>query len=272
MKKIFYVLCASILLFSCEKNDLETNTNTTKNKLLSEAAKKTLNHLIEVGYDEKEIIANDEFEGFTVSDVVFPYNMSDYFDKNNENATSQGKNRWIGVRVDHIKSRDIKYYIDEKMFPADHIGQLSWAFRHWNLSSKNIHASITKVKSEADIICTGYKGPRDGVRMTASSPDGSGNVGKRIRVNLNNLIPATNKLSRMVIFMHEIGHTLGYLHADQKKGIKIPGTNGATWHTENRCGSIMRSNVDTCDWTFTDTKNWSDDDITSIDAYYGYVK
>ena len=66
MKKIFYVLFASILLFSCEKNDLETNTNTTKNKPLSEAAKKTLSHLIELGYDEKEIIANDEFEGFVL--------------------------------------------------------------------------------------------------------------------------------------------------------------------------------------------------------------
>ena len=264
--KITLILLVITTIFSCQKEDIEVATPKTQNQELSMEAKATLDYLLSVGYNEKDLIHDYQAKVFIFEDMMFPYG----FYKDIEETTSGNKNTISNTKVTVANSKSIKYFLDTTYPTTDaYVLAFDWAKYYWDISSDNIYIERTYTKTEADIVCGGVHGAPALFFARAAFPSG-GNVGKTINVNLDNL--GTNFNQNMVLLMHEIGHTLGYGHSDQATGTGmtfIPNTHNATWHSGQNCGSIMKSAVYVCGWSSDNVRRWSADDITAIN--YGYT-
>jgi hypothetical protein len=263
--KINIALITLATIISCQKEEVEVISPITievQNEIPPKEAQGTFEYLKTLGYNDNEIKACNKEAGFLVNDMIFPYELYD----NLKNNSLLNRNQWHGSNVTHANSNSVTYYIDST-FPQDYKNELRWSFYYWNKTSPNINCSETTVRANADIICAGafLNGLSNAV---ASLPNGNGNVGRKITSNKSN--PMNDGGSRLVVYMHEIGHVLGYNHSDQNGGIKIPNTGDATYHANNACGSLMRSGVSQCSWAFDGVVRWSQYDQTAINTYYTY--
>ncbi|HAS43948.1 MAG TPA: hypothetical protein DCS93_25955 [Microscillaceae bacterium] len=261
--KIAFFIITSFLFGSCKKSDVNPSQQV---KALSTEAKATLEYLVSLGYQAEALKPNAELQGFMAGDVVYPYVLATNLEKQPLGPTSE--NQWQNRAVSYANSRAVTYYIDPG-FPSAYVGALAWAAYYWSISSPNIRINRTYNRSSADIICNTYYDPNTGGWAYALFPTGSGNVGNNIRINTAKPHDQSQE-GKMVLMMHEIGHTLGFRHSDQGGGILIPGTQGIAYHQSRNCGSLMKSSVFVCGWAYNGVKRWTNDDRIMIDWAYRY--
>ena len=156
----------------------------------------------------------------------------------------------------------------ESNFPQNYRTPFGWAAWHWTAISTNIDIRRTYTRSQADIVLSTFNEPNSGAFARAGGPSGNGNVGTYVNINIAKNHASTSSAEKMVLMIHELGHTLGFHHSDSNLGRNIPQTNNATYHANNNCGSIMRSSVYRCGWTLSTNAQWTDDDRTAIDWAY----
>ena len=95
------------------------------------------------------------------------------------------------------------------------------------------------------------------------------NSGSWVKINTARALATTNETTKMTLMIHELGHILGFEHSNQTRGQLIPGTNGASYHENNTCESIMRSSVYNCNWqSGSSVAGWSRDDKIAINWAY----
>ena len=265
--KISLILFVFATIFSCQKEDIEVAIPKTQNQELSKEAKATLDYLLSVGYNEKDLTHDVEAKGFAYEDILYPYG----FYKDIDEATPGNKNTIYNKKVTVANSNSITYFLDSTYPTTDaYVNAINWAKYYWDISSDNI--SITRVysSSQADIICSGIHAAPKLFFAVAGYPS-AGNVGGTLKVNLDNM--GTDFNSNMALLMHELGHNLGFGHADvaTPTGFEfITNTHDSAWHVANKCGSIMRSSVAACGWKPDGVRVWSSDDIISINRNYTY--
>ncbi len=268
MKNINFFVAIIIATFVISCQDENLNKEDLQNEqTLSKNAQETLNYLVGRGYKKDELKPNFKLKSFIHGDMEFSFDMAENL-KNSE-SNSQAKNQWAaGVSVRYAESNNVTYFI-ESNFPSYYIGALDWASYYWRISSPNIDIRRTFNRSEADIICSAYFDRNDVAYARAQLPQGSGRVGSFLRVNTN-FSNESNPRAALVLMMHELGHNLGFEHADKNIGNRIPNTETPDFHFRNGCGSIMRSGVFTCSWDYNNVKNWSQSDINALAWAYRY--
>jgi hypothetical protein len=252
------------LLLSCQNESVDSTID--QENVLSESAKLTLEHLKKKGYSSDDLKPDFRLGGFISDDVVFPFDL--YQNLSKSKLLEQSKNQLYRLGVELGQSNSATYYIGSD-FPEVYVEAMRWASLYWSISSPNIDIQRTSNRDEADIICGVYNDPNSSSQARAAYPNGSGNVGSYLRINTG--VSASSSLrSRTVLMMHELGHNLGYLHANRSEGNNIPNTETPEFHQNNRCGSIMRSSVSSCNWQLDGVKNWSEYDRIAIEAVYKY--
>ncbi|PSL46369.1 hypothetical protein CLV51_103347 [Chitinophaga niastensis] len=269
------VLLLTTLLFSCQKETSRNMSEHTKEKIPDEYLN-TFNLLKnEKGIPAASISYEAQTKEFIAGDMVFTaalYNNIMYTQQH-----PKTEQQWNNVFVSYASSQHILYYLDPSLFPYYYFGPLEWAVWYWNGSSPNISFTRTGDRSAANLIVDSYNDPTDSSWIRTTLPAGNGNVGNRIRLNLGvnernhyvNHITSSNE-EKLLLMMHALGHTLGYLHADQYAGLLIPGTPDPAFHQANACGSVMRSVTYVCGWGYDGIKRWSPSDITAIQWGYRY--
>lgn len=267
MKKNVYSLMLSglaLMAVSCSSDE-----NVTTNNELSQEAFETKKLILERGVDQKDIYTDFDNKTFIIGDIGFPFEWS----KNIKSTGRNQKNYRTETTVSTDFSNNITYFIDSTV-PSNYENPIGWATYYWSVSSKNINFSRVFSAREADIVIVGASNPDAGTSQVFSRfPNGNGNVGNRITIWTNRTQPPTGD-RRISLMMHELGHSLGLEHSDMGRSSTavflgtVTGT--SKFHTENICGSIMRSTVFNCDWNTDNKANWSDADKATIDILYGY--
>lgn len=263
MKQSLIILFAALFLcYSCQQEEsIEGFSNNEE---------KTLNYLLEQGFDKSEIKPDFTTKTFVVGDMNVPFNLAQNLEKNRESSNSKGlKNRYGFNVTNYDFTRSVFYYI-ESNFLEQYIFPLDWATYYWTISSPNISIRRTFDRSQADIICSSYFDSSDAAFARAALPNGQGNVGTFLRINTAQPHQNFGFDANMVLMIHEIGHNLGYQHSDQSLGFQIPNTGSIEFHQNNDCGSIMKSLPFNCGWTNDNVKRWSVSDRTAIEWGYRF--
>jgi hypothetical protein len=270
MKKlnVFLAVIISGLMLSCQNESVEVDIQESTSKELSKSALSTLKFLKEKGYDGNKLKPSFELNGFIYDDYVFPF---DYYENFLEiSSQAQGKNQYSGRPVSYEESNNMSYYV-ESNFPEYYVNALEWARYYWSISSPNIEIRRTFNRNEADIICSSYLDRNDGAYARASLPLKGRKVGNFLRVNNRFVKADSSSRFKLALMIHELGHTLGYEHSDQNVGVyTIPNTEDPTFHTNNGCGSVMRSGIFVCNWDYNNVKSWSQSDINAIEWGFRY--
>ncbi len=265
------VLVTILLCYSCQNEDLDQGDVNLDEKSLSKDARETKAFLMEQGYSDEDLIVDHERKSFVVGDAHYSFSLFKNIKKSKLNQPQEGeKNQWFfgGYGVYYSNSRDITYYY-ENNFPGYLEYAFSWATYHWSSVSPNINYRRTYDRNTADILVSSYYDSGDRAWARAQLPSGLGNVGSWVSVNTYQPIDDASDITRMTLFIHELGHNLGYHHSDGTLGGLIPGTRGAAYHAANDCGSIMKSSVYNCGWRLSSNAAWTYDDWISIHWAYG---
>ncbi len=259
----FLLIFILIVSVSCQKENVDEEIQELPANALS-----TLKYLTEnLGYDESDFEVNLDSQEFINGDFGISFKLSDNINKSGTANGIQAKNQWIGQPVYYSNSKSIYYYM-ESDFPQNYRTPFAWAAWHWTAVSTNISIRRTYTKSQADVVLSTFDDSTTGAYARAGGPTGDGNVGTYLNINIAKNHTSSSSADKMVLMLHELGHTLGFHHSDVTTGNHIVGTNNATYHTNNNCGSIMRSSVYTCGWTLSATAQWTVDDGKAIDWAY----
>ncbi|MDC1162468.1 M57 family metalloprotease [Tenacibaculum sp.] len=268
--KVGYLLVAGLMLASCQSEE----TNST-DRQLSVEAQKTFDYLTQVeGYSPDLLEADYDTKSFLYDgDAAITFNLKSNIDQyENVNKKIEGtskKNQWIGNSgVLYVNSRNITYYY-EGSFPNEYKNALGWAAYHWSRANTNINFRRVTRRSDAHLFLSSYSDRGDRAWARAQLPRRDGKTGTWLSINRANAFNTSNNTTRMTLMIHELGHTLGFEHSDQTRGVRIPGTQGANYHARENCGSVMKSSVYNCNWKSGSTRaGWTRDDWTSIHWAY----
>ncbi len=262
----FLLVSLSVISISCQKDNLDENTQE-----LPANAVETLNYLTEtLGYNKSDFVVNLESEEFFQGDMGISFNYASNIKKSDQTNNSDGvvaKNQWMNVYTSYSNTKNIYYYM-ESDFPQNYRTPFAWAAWHWTAISTNIGMRRTYTKSQADIVLSTFNDSTTGAFARAGGPTGNGNVGTYVNINTAKNHSSTSSADKMALMIHELGHTLGFHHSDVNLGMHIPGTNNTTYHTNNNCGSIMKSSIYTCGWTLSTNAQWTNDDKIAIEWAY----
>lgn len=246
-----YLLFSIGLMFSCQEDD-STLAELQKEPLDA----KMVELLSKKGFDAKDIYVEDGFYYVKGVDMVFDKKMAENF--NIEQPAEE--QRWNGGWMYYSYTRDVKIYKDAS-FP-NHLygGPLYYAAKHWSNISPNINISFTNIRSQADIVVSGYYNSNATAWAYAAFPHGNGNVGSWMWINTYHRHNQSygDKVGLMV---HELGHNLGYWHTNQPGAYHIPGTPYTDYN------SIMHPNIPS-GWQYN-IAAWTSGDREMIRWAYG---
>jgi hypothetical protein len=126
------------------------------------------------------------------------------------------------ILVSPSYSHNIKVYLDPSV-PADWKVASKEAFKKWNLiTGVRIYFSEVSAAASANITVSTYFDDKTTIAANAEFPLSGGKPGSRIFINTHfNSLTSGVKLS---IMAHELGHTVGLLHSNQRDGMFVNGT------------------------------------------------
>ncbi len=255
----------SILIYSCtDSNEAQQESNIPEEyKELAGKIKKFFGP----AFDESELTTTESLDGLMYKDMGFSkdFNPKSPSEINPEEVAARGQWYSFSVNPTIANTNSVTFFV-ESNFPSRYLSGLRKAAQYWSAISPNIDIRETTCRSCADIICRGVNDVAGAGVAFALYPTGNGNVGPRIDVE----IPSNNRFSleqNLTLMVHEFGHTLGFAHADQNVGYNIPNSGTPSFHASNNCGSIMKSSVFVCGWTFN-AANWSSFDRAMINWAY----
>lgn len=259
--KLCLYLTVVFIMNSCSNEETETLT-----QKLTPEAQKTFDYLVQTEDYNPDLLKVD----YNTKSFIYDNDASLAFgiEKNIKNQLA-GKNQWIGnSRILYENSRNITYYYEHN-FPSQYAYAFSWATYHWSRVSPNINFRQTSNRNSARVLIGSYYDANDSAWARAELPKRDGYTGSWVKINLARALTTNNETTKMTLMIHELGHILGFEHSNQTRGVLIPGTNGASYHENNTCGSIMRSSIYNCNWqSGSAVAGWSRDDKTAINWAY----
>ena len=207
--KILVILAFGVSLTNCEKESVEVTptTNETAQEVISP---KMLSQIDAMGFStEKAELIGDGKEIRVEGDIILT--IADLENRASQNSLGQ-KHRKTKNLVRCWKVGDIKI----KHFLS---GERKTAFEEavtiWNNNTAS-RVKLRYVNDRQDITIVGASDDTvKGAFADALTPTANGMPGNRIRVNLDS---NRSKTFWRNIFLHEIGHTLGFDHNDDAKG------------------------------------------------------
>jgi hypothetical protein len=273
MKKqnLWIMLFGITLLTACSKDqEAVQDQKTIVETQLSQEALDTKKLILDRGTKESEIFVDHETKSFIVGDVGFPFDWATNLKKIQANE----KNYRTETTVTSANSNSITYFINKSQVPANYVNPIGWATYYWSIASKNINFREVSSASQADIVFTSGTAPSgSSAQARANFPSGNGNVGNIVQIFTNQNQPSDNNV-RIVLMIHELGHSLGYEHSNANRSstaVYLGSTTGTSqFHIDNTCGSVMRSTVFQCGWASDNRSKWSTSDKNSIDLLYGF--
>lgn len=221
MKKIFLLLSVvSITLISCSRDESDSKSNEIDN--ISENQDSfTVNkddpgvvYLLEMGYKLEEIRVLKDFYQLE-GDILI--------DKKTINKTCSGAQRHIFNRniiyINSVKNITIK--IDYSKIPANNGWEqvITEAITEWNnvpdccVNFILLPPNSTEIPS---IYFTGDNGEAGPSAFLQGASPYNGNVGNQVRLNEDYDYSSLTLEAKKMAFMHELGHTLGFGHTENR--------------------------------------------------------
>jgi hypothetical protein len=275
---------------ACKKQDVVIEKELSQNEIPAEFQKIIPIIEAEEGgkIDRSQLFYDASIQSIVYGDMAYPKGYQSFLNRHDGDAQIENNFHTRGVVAANF-AKNIKVFIDASIpsrVTANNISArnvIDWALYYWSNSTQfgSIRFILQNTASGADIVVSA--GTLSGVAFgQAQLPvpipgfPGLATPGKTIKFDFSSNKVGSSGLSEKTFFvlaLHEIGHTLGFRHADQNVGILIPGTNDFNFHAANACGSIMRSAVDPCSWSNSNIRaglpgSWTGDDFTMIRAYY----
>ncbi|MEW7279889.1 M57 family metalloprotease [Aquimarina sp. 2201CG1-2-11] len=264
---IFSLLICS----SCSNESLDLNEDLQEVSTIPEKFSKLLTDL---SLDANEVRYIESLDAIAHGDIL--YSADTNSDENIEKA------HWHNRRVSRANSRNINYTV-RGVNSANYIAAIDQAAQAWENMSPNIN--FTRVSNNANGIdlTISFLNAADYARVDnsgsgafATFPTGNGNIGNRISFNESSFRNTFNSW-KILLTIHEIGHTLGFRHPNQGGGVAIPCAGSQQWHQNNPAGSVMNSalpwgnwpsqNISVAQWA-SRNKGWTLTDRYIIDWAY----
>jgi hypothetical protein len=214
--KIFVLLILLFGVFSCEKDEVVTSKDQSRN------LEKRLQFLVDSGFDRESILYDAKHDEFTIeSDMILSRRqVEEYMNRGSfEGRTEQRRGTYV---VSSSLVTNIKYYVDGTV-PADWRTAITQAINEWNaVNGTALFVSQVSTSSGANVRVNAiYEGGASWIAR-ATLPSSNGAPGSIMTINTyHNGLDAGRKLFAMA---HEMGHNFGLLHTNQTDGAIIPGT------------------------------------------------
>jgi hypothetical protein len=225
---MYLLFLFTFFVISCRKENQVSKVSPTQTEDIA-ALKSFLSEATGTKIDK--VIFDDTKKEFVIDgDMMMSLkSASEHYAKaaatSSENPGGKTTQRRYTFLMNSTAARSVTIYADGSV-PGAWQTAIDQSINNWNSTDCLFKLSRTGSSSGASIIFSVYTDAGTNVVAYSYLPNGSGNSGNGVSINLN-----ANGLSagqKQFAITHELGHSLGFLHTDQTDGILIPETPDAS--------------------------------------------
>jgi hypothetical protein len=215
MKKLFSLVILSLfaLVFSCESPETAPSSPATN-------ADDVFSYIKSLGFSDDQI--RDNGDRYIVDgDIVFAKNMK--IPDHDRDHTGGRTQQYFAQAVNINRQSNIRVFVDPSM--TNWMAEVNGAIAHWN-EVLNINIRFVVVAGAPYDIIIRNVSIGDNICGQAPTPSAGGIPGSYVEIDqaFMTSLPGNSFEQRRRTIIHELGHTIGFLHTNETQGDHVPGT------------------------------------------------